>query len=208
MSGHGRRVAAVCSQCDEIFTRRVVDFGRGKVTFCGRRCHGDALRTGRRRVPVPCNGCGITFMKLPAQVNHRGSTKNFCTQRCYLSQVDRQALGRAGSRAPKKPVPIAARFLRAQRAGIARARNLSPERLREIAMMGVAARVAKNGQRRPYRTADVRDRITVGLEWVGPLLTRQGGASPARGAAGRRPALITADLNPAGAPQPEEEVDA
>lgn len=167
---YGRRVAEVCEQCAEIFTRRVVDAGRCARVFCSKACHASSMRTGRRMVEVSCSGCGVLFKKLPSEVAR--SSRHYCTPACYHAHVDRSALGRLGAAAGPRHVPLAARFYRAQQAGLARARNLSPARLREIAMMGVAARLAKKATRGPYRRVDRRE-ITAGLEWVGPLLMRE-----------------------------------
>lgn len=194
---HGRRVAGVCCHCDEIFTRRVVDLYRTAKPFCSKRCHSTSMRTGRRKAEVPCAGCGITFEKLPSEVKR--SRRHFCKPACYLANVDRSALGRAGAKVPRE-VPRLARFLRSQKAGIARGRNLSKEQLRAIAMKGVAARLAKKATRGPYRRLDRRE-INLGLEWFGPLLTRQDAALPARGCEGRTKRRVA---NPDGVRHEEE----
>lgn len=171
---HGRRVPLACVHCDEVFTRRLVDLGRGlKGPFCSKACHASSMRTGRRMLEVVCSGCGVGFRKLPSEAKRTGRRRHYCSVPCYLANVDHAALARAGAAAPsRRPVPAAARFLRAQKAGLARARNLSPERLREIALLGVAARLAKRATRGPYRAIS-RRKVRVGLQFVGPLLRRE-----------------------------------
>lgn len=171
---YGRRVVLACSRCDEIFTRPFHDAARApRAPFCSKACHAASMRTGRRMAEVVCSGCGVGFRKLPSEVKRTGRQRHYCSVPCYLANVDHAALARAGARAPsRRPVPPAARFLRAQKAGLARARSLSPERLRAIAMKGVAARLAKRATRGAYGAAKTRAVIEE-RQWVGPLLTRK-----------------------------------
>lgn len=148
MSGRGRRFILVCAQCDEIFTRRTVDARRSVLSYCSRDCHSDVLRTGRAVLEVICSGCGVLFPKARWHAQH--DQRHYHDRACYETHIDRAALGRLSASAPGRAVvPPAARFLRAQMAGFARARVLSKERMSEIGRMGAAARKAKNGSRGP-----------------------------------------------------------
>lgn len=173
MSG-GRRICLICSTCDEIFTRRVVDYVRTKgQSFCGRPCHAASLRTGRTMAEVVCWGCNAPFKKLASEMRRPRHRRNFCTAACYMDKVDRRALAAAGASAPRTPPPPAVRFLRSQKGGLARARNLTRRQLRRIAMQGVAARVAQGRfSRGPSRSIEAR-KIQAGLHFVGPLLQRE-----------------------------------
>lgn len=109
-------------------------------------------------------GCMEIFTRLASEARRR--CRHFCGRGCYMAVVDRVALGRAAAAAPVlRPAPPLVRYLRSQKGGQARARNLSPERLREIALLGVAARQAKGSKmvRRPRRA----------LGWVDPVVPRR-----------------------------------
>lgn len=96
----------------------------------------------RTFLEVACSGCGRPFQKLASEV--RRCSKHYCTPACYRLHVDYRQLGLASSRAPYRRLPSEeARRARSRLAGLARARNLSPERLREIALVGVRARMEK-----------------------------------------------------------------
>ncbi len=173
----GVRIALACDRCDEIFTRRSIDAARSRRQFCSRACLADTMRTGRTRVEVVCCGCLSPFMKIATEMRRRGSLKNYCSAKCYHAHVDRARLGRLGGSVPKY-VPAAQRFLRSQKAGLARARNLTRQELRAIALKGVAARMANRTERRGLDAPRIRS----GLQFTGPLLQRK----LARRAAGER----------------------
>lgn len=96
----------------------------------------------RTFVEVACSGCGRAFQKLAAEVKR--CVRHYCSPGCYRAHVDYRALGSAGARAPYRRLPSEeARRARSRLAGLSRARNLSPERLREIALAGVRGRMEK-----------------------------------------------------------------
>lgn len=167
MSDHHHRVALACERCDEIFTRRLRDALRAKGCYCSKGCQGGR---GRTMVPVTCAGCGKPYRKIRSEVLR--CNRNFCSRPCYQGSIDMKALERRSREVQRTPAPAAARFLRAQAAGLARGRNLSPERLREIAMMGVAARLERRATKGPYRSP-YKQKMRIGLDWVGPLLMRE-----------------------------------
>jgi hypothetical protein len=150
MGRRGRLVAAVCSlpSCGDIFTRTPRDLARARVPYCSRACRDTAARTGKTYTWVACwgKGCKVAFQKLQVEVDR--CKRNFCSVPCYLRSVDRAALGRLGGAAPKYVAPDV-RFRRSQLGGLARARKLSPERIREISLRAVRARLEKRwtGQR-------------------------------------------------------------
>lgn len=163
----GRKVELVCDHCSLAFIRVAIEAGRSKDgrSFCSRVCSG-AARRGRAMVSLFCECCFRPFERakhVAARHEH-----HYCGRDCFLACVDRVALGRAGG-AAARPASPAMRFLRSQAAGFARARNLTPERMREIALMGVAARRAareRDGRLPRMRSA----KFTRGRSFLGPLL--------------------------------------
>ena len=172
MSRRGRIGWAVCEnlRCGIWFSRRMVDLRRSPRHFCSRQCRDSVKRTGRTMVEVTCSGCGVLFPKIASNASR--SRHHYCTPGCYTKHVDRAALGRSGGIVPRH-VPLLLRFMRSSAAGKARGRNLSKEQLREIAMKGVRARVAKGATRapntrHPFESRKMRPR----LSWYGPLLAK------------------------------------
>lgn len=137
----GRIGTAVCclESCGRTFERRIYDIGRGERTFCSIACRSLGARRGRTLTMVPCDGCGTIFGKRPVDVQR--CKRHFCSHACYLANVDRSLLGRIGGAAPHAYDPAVLRA-RSSKGGRSRAQRLSKERLREIAMLGVAARRA------------------------------------------------------------------
>lgn len=165
----GRRVLLVCEGCEDIFARRTVDARRSPRHFCSRRCAADALRTGRTGAWVPCSGCGVSCWKEVFALRH--NEQLYCSQPCYQRHVDRRALGRRAAASPnRREASPLAKFLRSQKAGFARAKALSPERLSEIGRKAAAARLAAGATRGPGR----RNRpLPKSLGWASPLLVRE-----------------------------------
>lgn len=96
----------------------------------------------RQFLEVPCSGCGRVFQKLAAEV--RRCQKHYCSPACYRAHVDYRALGAAAHTSPFRRLPSPeARFARSRAAGLARARNLSKEQLRAIALLAVKGRMEK-----------------------------------------------------------------
>lgn len=91
---------------------------------------------------VACERCGSEFWKRFVEVYR--SRHCFCSRACYFACVDHTKLGRAGAVALNKRLPTAEqRFARSHKGGVIRAQKLSKERLHEIGMLGVAARMAR-----------------------------------------------------------------
>jgi len=169
-SPRGRRVLLVCLQCEEIFSRRTVDARRSPRPYCSRSCFASSIRTGRTVVQVACSGCQAVLLRAPWNI--RNQRDHYCTRPCYEAHVDRAALGRRAAAAPNRlqASPIA-RFLRSQKAGLARARNLSAARRREISMLAVKARLERGATRGPF-SKNPRPRRKSGFGWYGPVLLR------------------------------------
>jgi len=165
----GRRFVCVCEHCDEIFTRRTIDVRRSPRQFCGRVCHAASMRRGRATLEVACSGCGVVFPKARWHAVH--DARHYCSRDCYQRHIDRSRLGRLGALANRRSVPAAVRFFRSQKAGLARAAKLSPERLSEIGRLGAAARIAKGATRGPGKRRRARRN-----PWVGPVLLRLSGS--------------------------------
>ena len=170
-SPRGRRVLLVCLQCEEIFSRRTVDARRSPRSYCSRACFASSIRTGRTVGGVSCAGCRMPLLR--PLWNIRNQLKHYCTRPCYEAHVDRAALGRRAAAAPNRlqASPIA-RFLRSQKAGLARARKLGPERLREIAILGARARIEQGATRGPFSKTRRAKRM-VEANWFGPLMLRE-----------------------------------
>lgn len=136
----GRKATATCSGdgCGVVFERVARDLVRFKRVFCSGRCRDLAAATGRTYVDTVCDGCGGPCRKLASE--WKRYARHYCTPACYQASVDRAALGRAGAAVAKAVDPEKARE-RSRKGGLARARNLTPEQLREIAMAGVRARL-------------------------------------------------------------------
>jgi len=169
-SPRGRRVLLSCLQCDEIFSRRTVDARRSPRPYCSRACFASSIRTGRTVAKVACSGCQGVLWRAPWNIAHQQD--HYCTRACYEANVDRAALGRRAAAAPNRlqASPIA-RFLRSQKAGLARARNLSAARRREISMLAVKARLERGATRGPF-SKNPRPRRKSGFGWAGPLMLR------------------------------------
>lgn len=165
-----RRVLLCCTNCHEIFSRAKGDAKKSKGSYCSARCQA-IYRTGFKYVRLACETCLTMFEKVAAQA--RRCTHHFCSTRCYWATVDRVALGRLGSAAPRtKSTSAYVRFRRSQAGGAARARSLSKERLREIALLGVAARRARGSISKPFSVAPSDSaRLRRGLQFLGPLIT-------------------------------------
>lgn len=108
-------------------------------------------------VDCVCEGCSTPFRKIATEFAKR--RHHYCNTACYMLNVDHRALGILGGKAPKVIAPEVARA-RSRKGGLARARNLTPERMREIALAGVRSRQANPAWK------------------VRALLTRRTGGSP------------------------------
>lgn len=121
------------------------------MPVCSTACRDAKARTGRTMVAVSCAGCGAPFQKIASEVDRSSARdgKHYCGMPCYLAHVDHAMLGRIGARAPRHVDPALAQA-RSRKGGLARAANLTPERRREIAMIGVRAKRAagKEAERR------------------------------------------------------------
>lgn len=96
----------------------------------------------RTYLRVACFGCGQEFYKLGSEVKR--CERHYCRVACYLQHVDYRMLGKASAAAPYRRLPSdEVRAARSRLAGLARARNLSADRLREIALAGVRGRMEK-----------------------------------------------------------------
>ena len=96
----------------------------------------------RRTITVPCGKCGVQFLKL--WNDFRRCKNHYCSRACSLAAFDHAEAGRKGAlSASRSPVDPAVAAARARLGGLARTRNLTPERLREIAWLGVEARLRK-----------------------------------------------------------------
>lgn len=198
----GPRIALVCRQCDEIFTRVLYDHLRAKGSFCSKRCAGEFL-AGAPVTPLYCETCFQPFLKRTALLKR--SRQHFCSRTCYHVSVDRLELGRLGGTASRLvPRSEIDKFRRSSAGGKARSR-IGPARLREIALLGVAARRVK-GYVIPRRGERLPRKVQRGLQFVGPLLNT-GSASPARGCEGSPAACNRQVANPVAARPAEEAVD-
>lgn len=168
-----KRVVLICRHCDDVFSRVKSDAKKSKGSFCSPRCQA-LYRHGFKFAVVACETCLQPFQKVATHV--RRCAHHYCSRPCYHATVDRAALGRLGSAAPRsrEPSPYV-RFRRSQAGGLQRGRQLSKERLHEIAMLGVAARKAKGITAKPFSTPPSESRrLRIGLQFLGPLLTRVG----------------------------------
>lgn len=96
----------------------------------------------RRTITVPCGKCGVQFQKL--WNDYRRCKNHYCSRDCSLASFDHVEAGRKGGLAAAKvPVDPEVAAARARLGGLARTRNLTPERLREISRLGVEARLRK-----------------------------------------------------------------
>lgn len=139
MKRRHRLVDATCCQCGAGFQRAPCDLRRSGRHFCSIACRTAGLRRPVSMGSYTCAGCETVFQR--PDWGSRRRQKTYCSRDCYWASVDRAALGRrGGSQKDRRPTDPAVLADRARRGGLARARNLSPERLREIAMLGVAAR--------------------------------------------------------------------
>lgn len=143
----GRRMLGVCSRedCGEIFSRRPCDLRRAGRPYCCRRCFEISLATGPVMKIYTCAGCGVPVERARSQVKRR--KKVFCSLPCYRQNGDFENLGRLGGSAPHAPLAPGLAAVRSRKGGFARAAALSPERLRAIAMLGVAARTSASAIR-------------------------------------------------------------
>lgn len=99
------------------------------------------------KVKVVCAGCAAWFLLLPGEARKRHG-RLFCGRPCAIAHTDFRAMGRLSARSPRRDVSQEAKERRSSLGGRARARSLSPERLREIAMLGVKARQARASEDR------------------------------------------------------------
>lgn len=166
----GRRVLLACEHCDEIFSRRTVDARRAPHHFCSRDCHAASMRTGRVRVTITCSGCGAPHERTPWEIAHKAQL--YCSRACYERHVDRVDLGRRARAAEQRKPSAVVRFLRAQAAGLARARKLTKEELSAIGKKGAAARLA-NAATRPAYSRKAPRAGAASQHWVGPVLVRE-----------------------------------
>lgn len=125
--------------CGEAIISRGEDLWRSKRNFCTMACLYAAMRTGRAFTMVPCANCGVLFRKSPTEVR-RSRTRHFCSRKCWHASADYAAMGRVGGAVEKAPLDPAFLRERARKGGLARAKALSPERLREIAALALEAR--------------------------------------------------------------------
>lgn len=135
----GRWGLFACHHCCEAIISRGEDLWRSRRQFCTKACLYAAMRTGRAFTLVPCAGCGVVFKKMPSEVR-RNRERHFCSRKCWHGSADYAAMGRIGGRVEKAPLDPAFLAERARKGGLARARALSPERLREIAAVALEAR--------------------------------------------------------------------
>lgn len=169
-----------CLQCDDIFTKGLTDIRRGSPgTFCSRWCYGRSM-AGREMAEVACSGCGVLFQKPASFVRNelrRGRKRHFCTTACYVANIDRGALAARVTREirvlSQARVPQLTRFLRSQKAGIARGRNLSRAQLRAIGLAGVEAKRQKGTLRTRGKPRLSRRAIDLGRQWIGPVILRE-----------------------------------
>jgi hypothetical protein len=172
MTRRGRMGEGVCSNpaCGVVFPRALRDLRRHKRQFCSHACQG-AVLAGKTMIQCTCAGCGLVFPRRAAAA--RRARRHYCSRECAVAHVDYAAQARAGWR--KTPVrrdpPALVKFERSRKAGFARAHALSPRRLREIAMLGVAARRAKASVPKVRQVS--RQPSTLARSWAGPVLSRR-----------------------------------
>lgn len=201
--GYARVTEAMCAHCTAPFEARLSELARGAGRFCSAACKYAASR-GRAMTTVTCERCGTVFERFTYLL--RRPQHHFCSRACAVAAVDHAARvesGRKGGSAPHREASAEAKFRRSSLGGQARYATQTKARLREIARMGVAARMAKPAYVR--RAAARRAARTAGktLRWFGVPIT-SGAASPARGCEGPADRRVA---NPAGAPLQEETVD-
>jgi hypothetical protein len=146
--------------------RALRELRRHKRQFCGHPCQG-AVLAGKTMIQCTCAGCGLVFPRRAAAV--RRAKTHYCSIQCARAHTDHAALASAGwQKTPVRRLPPAlVRFERSRKAGFARARALSPKRLREIAMLGVAARRARGSKPGPRR--GTKKGRALGRSWLGPV---------------------------------------
>ncbi len=146
LPGRGRIVERVCCNpaCERVFQRRACDLTRTHPdrVYCSRMCKAYMQCTGRTMWQLVCprDGCGRSFWRQASVA--RQAEVNYCSAECYHLAVDRVALGRKGGAVAHLFTSPEVKRERSRKAGLARAAKCSPEKLREIAMKGVAARKA------------------------------------------------------------------
>lgn len=208
---YARYTEAMCAHCTAPFEARLSELARGAGRFCSPACKYAASR-GRAMTTCTCENpaCGKIFERFTYAT--RRAKALFCSTECarvMFTHEERVALGRRGGSAPHREASPEDKFRRSSLGGQARYAIQTKARLREIARMGVAARLSKPAYLRRASARKAAKTQGKTLRWFGVPIT-SGATSPARGCEGstrREPGPLRPVTNPAGARHHEEEVD-